>query len=330
MCKTLRMRHMFLYIILTVNALMIHSNAGAQIAELSVTLSRDSILIGEPTELEIRVVKNKDVSVVFPSLTDTIVKGIEVLYAGATDTIRMGDEQILSRKITVTGFDSGSYYIPSFRFLVEINDVKDTIQSVPAQLHIKLPEIDQEAEFRDIKPTINTPLNFKEAFPYIIAGLGIILIIFLIVYFIHKYRKKRSGFVEKIPDVPAYITALDQLQQLRIQKAWETKNIKEYYTKLSGIVRTYLENQFGVKALELTTFEILMDFELLYGKNQEIKSKLEELLELSDLVKFAKEAPSSARNLENLDKATLFVELTKPDVQKISEELQTSELQNEV
>ena len=67
-------------------------------------------------------------------------------------------------------------------------------------------------------------------------------------------------------------------------------------------------------ALESTTYEILRDFEKSYGRNPLITTKLEDLLQLSDLVKFAKEAPSSELNINNLDKAIEFVELTKPGV----------------
>ena len=95
--------------------------------------------------------------------------------------------------------------------------------------------------------------------------------------------------------------------------------MKEYYTILSGIVRKYLEDQFEILAMELTTYEILTDFEKSFGKNPDIRIKLEELLQLSDLVKFAKEAPSTERNINNLDKAIEFVELTKPDIQKDQE-----------
>ncbi len=308
-------KNIFIYTILVINNLVIPSLVSAQVAELSVSVNKDTILIGESVDLEIRIIKNKNANVSFPALKDTIIKGIEILNISAIDTIQMGDEQILRQKILITGFDSGYFNIPSFNFPVELNNVKDTISSVPVSLQINLPEIDSGADFRDIKPAINTPVNFREALPYILIGLGIIILFFLSYYFILKNRKKHSGIIDKTPSVPAYIIALDQLQQLRIQKTWESKNIKEYYTKLSGIVRTYLENQFSINALELTTLEILMDFELLYGKDNEIKSKLEELLELSDLVKFAKEAPSSVKNLENLDKATVFVELTQQKIQ---------------
>lgn len=314
-----KMKNIFLYITLLFSTLILTDRAEAQISELSVNLSKDSILIGEPVDLELSVIKDKNVFVSFPAFSDTIIRGIEILYLSDLDTIPMGDKDILKQKITISAYDSGYYNLPSFIFPLELNGVKDTIRSLPLALRIDLPEIDPEADFKDIKSIINTPLNFKEALPFILAGLLILMLAFVAYRILLKYRKKRSDSGETLAEVPAYILALDQLQQLRIQKAWETTNIKEYYTKLSAIVRTYLEKQFSIKALELTTLEILMDFELLFGRDPEITNKLEELLGLSDLVKFAREAPSSLKNLENLDIAISFVEETKMSIQSVEE-----------
>jgi len=300
-----------------------------QIQHLSVTATKDSILIGEQTEIHIRLIKDKNVTVNFPHFRDTIVNGIEILSISGIDTVQSGKDLILSQILHVTSFDSGQYVIPPFHFPIEFSGIKDTVYSIPLVLNISMPEIDPASDFRDIKPVINTPVNLREALPFIAGGLLILLLAFASYFFYRKYMNKRRGVISNIPDVPAYIIALEELQKLHIEKAWEKWSIKDYYTKLSGIVRTYIENQFGINALESTTVEILKNFQKVYGKDRDIKAKLEELLQLSDLVKFAKETPFADLNLKNLDKAVLFVELTKPAAVSEEKENETDKKKNE-
>ncbi len=309
----LSMKNRCLYIIIILSSLI--SAAGfSQIRQLSVSASNDSILIGQQTELTIRAVKDKKVHVGFPLLTDTLLTKIEIISKTHIDTVLSGKDVVLSQKLYITAFDSGTFTIPPMPFSIEFNEIRDTIYSLPVLLRVDLPEIDPAAGFRDIKPPVNTPVNLREALPYILVALVLILITVSVIIIVKKLRSKNINAGPDIPKVPPYIIALDELQHLRAEKAWEKLSIKDYYTRLSGIVRIYLENQFVINALESTTIEILNNFERAFGKNKDIKTKLEELLQLSDLVKFAKEMPTPDMNLKNLDKAILFVELTKPAI----------------
>ncbi len=60
------------------------------------------------------------------------------------------------------------------------------------------------------------------------------------------------------PD-PAHVIALRDLERLMSEKLWEKGEIKAYYTRLTEILRQYLENRFSVYSLEMTTDETLDD-----------------------------------------------------------------------
>ena len=87
---------------------------------------------------------------------------------------------------------------------------------------------------------------------------------------------------------------------------WQVGKIKEYYSTLTDIAREYIEGQFGVNAVEMTTDEILeevrgLDFEpSVYGK-------LKDTMELADLVKFAKYNASSLESDHAMTDMTDFV-----------------------
>ena len=119
-----------------------------------------------------------------------------------------------------------------------------------------------------------------------------------------------------LKDVP--VIKIDQLNnknetvssyELEEKELYQKGKTKQYHTKISEIIRRYIEKRFNFIALEQTTEEILVEI-----KN---KIKVEEythlkiILERSDLAKFAKTKPTSAKNKQSMDLAKEFVEITK-------------------
>ena len=69
---------------------------------------------------------------------------------------------------------------------------------------------------------------------------------------------------------------------------------KAYFTEISDIVRTYLEERFGITALEQTTDELLSLLKKQTDGKAElrkIRPELKQILRTADLAKFAKANP---------------------------------------
>ena len=81
--------------------------------------------------------------------------------------------------------------------------------------------------------------------------------------------------------------------------------------ELSDTVRAYIEDRYGIAAMESVTYEILDNFKQYSYDDEMLIEMLESLLNLSDLVKFAKENPNAAENEIHLNQAYIFVEKTK-------------------
>src|SRR5690606_27942836 len=112
------------------------------------------------------------------------------------------------------------------------------------------------------------------------------------------------------PPIPAHITALKSLIELKKRQAWKTENKKEYYSELTYTVRLYLEERFGIQAIEHTTREIIND--LKYADiSEEDKVYLRKILSEADMVKFAKMTPQEKHGEESLEKSIDFVQKTK-------------------
>jgi hypothetical protein len=160
-----------------------------------------------------------------------------------------------------------------------------------------------------------------------VLGIAFILaLIGLVIYLILK--KKRKGYVFKPPVVqPAHVRAINELDKLKAEKIWQQGREKEFYSKLTDILRHYIYEREGVNAMEMTSGEILNEVR----KLQEVDSvydNLKQILSTSDLVKFAKYKPYPDENDLSLVNAYFFVNQTRePDPIPNKEELE-KELDN--
>jgi hypothetical protein len=250
----------------------------------------------------------------FPRSHDTIAGKIEVLKRSFIDTSKIDASRLqLKQTYIITCFDSGAHLIPPFYFRIQQNGLNDSLKTNDLTLFVKVPNVDLKKGIADIKKPFEAPVTFKEIAPWV---LGIILVgalIFLIVYMISRRRKNLPLFQRpEKPKLPAHIIALQELDKLKEEQLWQHDKVKDYYTRLTDIIRVYIEERFGVPAMEQTTFEILSEFRenkslidaLSYGG-------LKDILQLADLVKFAKLTPLPDDNHLSLNNAYQFVERTK-------------------
>ena len=93
------------------------------------------------------------------------------------------------------------------------------------------------------------------------------------------------------PPEPAHVIARRRLAALRAADLSAAGKIKEYYSELSFCLREYLENRYHLPALEMTSGEILQS-PVQAGLPLTQQAALAEVLNLSDLVKFAKHRPA--------------------------------------
>ncbi len=168
---------------------------------------------------------------------------------------------------------------------------------------------------------ITKPTKIKRGARFWI-GLGVIALVLagLVVGFIYWRRRKGSIgaiFSLSAPPLPPHEAALAELAAL-VAKGWiANREFKKFYTRLSEILREYIEGRMGVQALELSTSETI--FNLSNSKfpiHATDIDNLKDLLDRCDLVKFAKLVPPEEWHSEVIETAREFVERTKPEEPK--------------
>jgi len=102
-----------------------------------------------------------------------------------------------------------------------------------------------------------------------------------------------------------------EVASIELQRIWQDqlhlRDIKRFYTELTGIVRRYIEGTVGVHAPEQTTEEFLREISHGHVFSVEERSRLQDFLESSDLVKFAAHQPDRGDIDDAYQRARLFV-----------------------
>jgi len=287
-------------------------------------LDTSKLRIGEQAKIDIYVTYNsrEQISIQWPKIGDTLTGKIEVVSVGPIDTTfpdKTNSFKIFQhQQIIVSVYDSGYFAVPGFKFIIN-NDTARPLYTNPLFLEVHTVPTDTSAtKLRDIKAPFNEPFNWKWYVNYIYWGIAaLVLVIIIIVVTVYYTRKNNRVQMEpEKPKIPAHITALAALEKIKEEQIWKEGKIKEYYSSISEAVRAYIEERFNVNALESTTDEIMTAFRS-QVVDKESKDKLQQLLMLSDLVKFAKMFPIDDEHNFTLQNAFDFVNGTKREEEVI-------------
>jgi hypothetical protein len=120
-------------------------------------------------------------------------------------------------------------------------------------------------------------------------------------------RRKRP--VAEAPRLSPEEIAREALARLLSENLPARGLIKEFYLRLTGIVRQYVEDTTGIRAPEQTTEEFLRDMRSRQAFPREQGIRLAEFLEAADLIKYAGQTPEEGQIEEAIARAHEFVGL---------------------
>jgi len=280
---------------------------------LIIELDTQLILIGDQINMTIEMRSDASDRITFPNLGDTLATNVEIVTREIPDTGYLNDnknQRIIRQKLTLTSFDTGVYKIKPIAGTIN----GDSAFTQPFMIGVYTFPIDSTNAITDIKGNITVPLTFSDYvgayWHYAAAIWGFWIIVFLIWYYFSRIKKKTKEEVISAPTIPAHDLAMQRLLYLEDKKLWQNGKFKDYHVRLSEIVREYLENRYNILALEQTTEEILGDLKPV-RIDKEIRENLNDLLQLMDLVKFAKMQPLDSENLAVMNWSKQLIDKTK-------------------
>lgn len=307
--------------IFTVALLLIAGSLYAQPKTPSVEarFSADSVLIGDQFRLDIEVDKDVMEVVEFPVFDKGHLGGdstdIEILAEGPVDTLKTDGRRItLKKSYLLTCFEEADYHIGKFPVLYIDKNIIDTLWSRDSlRIFVNTLPVDTATQtIHDVKLPLEVPVRFGEYGGYLLMGLlGAALIALVVYLLVKRFRDKRlSGGGKRAPTEPPHVTAIRQLEKLHSQKLWQSGKQKAYYTGITDILREYLSTRYPVKAMEMTSQEIL-DRMMRESLPEKSMKRLKDILITADFVKFAKFTPDGDQNETVYTDAYYFVEETK-------------------
>lgn len=299
--------HYFIILFLTTYCLLLPTPTHAQTATAS-TKSKEYV-IGDWIPVDLFVSATTNNKVAFPNLKDSISETIEVANFTPVDTVKKAGQYEYHQLVNLIVFDTGQIQLPQFQFMVNNNGQMDTIISDPITIHVAGVKIDTTKDIKDIKEPLKIPLTFQEMLPYIAGAFALAIVAGLITWFILNRRKKKAPVDEKYL-LPPHVWAIKELEKLQQEKLWQSGEIKTYYSRLTDIARSYIELRYHIPAMEKTTDELLGSLHKGILK-QSLKKELNEVLVLSDFVKFAKAQPDFIENEQSMKIIRDFIDKTK-------------------
>ena len=262
--------------------------------EVKVATSTKNIKIGEQIEYKISVQAPADATVVFPE--GQTFGALEMVKTNPTDTLKEAGKFRLEKAYYLTQFDEGKYTIPQQKIQISHKDFYT--DSLLVEVHNVAVDTLKQPLY-DAKPIANvTSPSSSLLWLWIVLGIVALLLTAAASYFF-VFRKKKLSAEEERKKLPPFERAIQDLKDLQNSKYLIESQHKAYYTRLTDIVKEYLEDEVHILAKESTTDELLAKINDLQqnGKlhlSAETISNLKRVLQNADLVKFAKSKPSDS------------------------------------
>ena len=211
---------------------------------------------------------------------------------------------------------ASSYIIPAF-------DIKYK-EKLKSEVEVaKTPEIfievvtmlDADAsDVRGIKPPMSLDKRYFKLYIIIAIVFGVLILTAIVLHYISLRKQRETESIQE--PLSAHQIAYNDLESLRAMDLISKGRIKEYYYRLSNIVRHYIENRFKLMAPERTTEEFLVEMTVtgkLTGAHKELVGNF---LEHCDMVKFAAYGPDSQEIENSFNSAKKLVDETREVVRE--------------
>ena len=282
---------------------------GAQGPRVVMEVDTTAIHVGDRVSVRLSVVHPGDWTVVWPDSVH--VAPFEVLdyVVAEPESLPGGGDTRGAATLTLTSFELGELEIPPID--IAVADAGGTVQVLstdPFRIGVESVGLDDSGDIREIRGPMSIARNWWALTPWLLlaaaVGAGA-------VYVRRRARTRPVAEVAKprAPPRPFHLVALEALDELERSSWLERGQVKRWHVRVSEIIRSYVEGQLEVPALEMTTGEVVAGLRgaALGGS---VTEAFHAFLARCDLVKFAKLRPGADESRELLGVARSLVRMT--------------------
>jgi len=279
---------------------------------MTVRVSPPEPRLSDLVNLEIEVVAPEQIEIKAPTfgnaVGDFVVRDYHEDSSGASSESK---EQTRKFRYELEPVHSGIHLIRSV--VIEFVDHRDsseekgkiaTIASDPIEVKVSTmleDEVPDLGQLEDMLPP--QPLEQNQRYWWVWAFLVAAALLFIAFRF---FRGRESRVATERKRSPEEI-ASEALVALLAMDLPRQGLFKDFYVRLTGIVRVYIEETTGLKAPEQTTEEFLREMRTRATFSAERSIQLQEFLEAADMVKYAGQQPGSDQIELSIRRAQDFV-----------------------
>jgi len=314
------------YLEFKIFVLIILSSYCVKAQTVNAVLDSSVVEFANPVRLKVSATVTSGNKTYFPNLKELFKNSpLELLSELKPDTSVSQDRKMVTFTHTyvITSFKDTLLYVP--RLPIRIG--KDTLYTDSLSIAFTLlqntdstflSEIDTTKIMKvfDIKDVKNAPWTFQEfwaRFSKLILILLIVAVLASVLTYMYIRWKNNKPILPVIkPKEPADKTALRELEKLKDEKLWQQQErTKEYYSRLTEILKRYISDRYSTSVMELTSMETLEKLADFVDPKDDCYQGLRFVFSIADFVKFAKMQPLLNENEKALNNAFDFVEKTK-------------------
>ncbi|RZJ68113.1 MAG: hypothetical protein EOO50_03230 [Flavobacterium sp.] len=310
-------------------ALLLVSAFGFAQKRVETSIDTTKNKIGAQFNLTLRTNVDTLSNVTFPSGTN--FGNLEVIRNYVIDTVKKGDRYELVKKYGLTQFDSGRYTVPQLKVI--INDKPYFSDSLTVEVsNVVVDTLKQK--LYDIKPIMEAPSVGWGIWGYLLGLVLLAAIGYGVYLLVKKLQKKKTDEIIYKSPIEKANALLSNLEKKQLVQRGE---VKDYYSELTDIARTYIEEVVHIPAMESTTSELIVALRNAASNkkmpvNQETFENLERVLKTADLVKFAKSRPMDFEivgDREKIEKVIVVIDKSVPKEEEDEETELFHELQRQ-
>ncbi len=284
---------------------------------VNVRVDRQEITIAETLLLEFEAAMAPAYELNMPKV-DTLLQNFGLVdWDRLEDRLDENNNVVSTYRYELEPFLSGTYELPAFTF--EFNDPNDpqkqhelTTEPLEIKVTSLLGEDRENLSIADIEGVVAVEAEPSRWWIWPLTALPLVLMAGgLWLWF--KSRKVELVRILK----PAHEIAYARLRALVKDNLVEAGRIKEFYERISNILRHYIEDRFKLHAPERTTEEFLNELRTTDALSEQQKKTVQEFLKHCDLVKFARHEPQTEQIQRTFDLVRDFIEQTKDEQSRI-------------
>ncbi len=317
LCAFASLREAFCFLITMLALFSTNDSAFSQTSSpvsVESRIDKTSITIGDTVRYHVRLMRAPNVQVRWPGLAANL-GAFEIRDYDKPEPREEKESIIEEVAYTISTFDTGTFVIPplALQYLAPPDTAWRQLETERLEIRVNSVLPSEAGDIRDVKAPWELPRDWRTIILISAIAAAVLLLAGLGYYWWRRRQGKGLLPQREEPKRPAHELAFEELQQLRASDLLQRGEVKAFYSILSEIVRRYIEGRYEVMALEMTTYEVNQALRKVES-NLNACDEAREILEASDLVKFAKLIPPIEQGETLINRAEAFVETTKPIV----------------